>query len=846
MGLFSVSKTSKTADTRLADSMEKEISKFKKEVVKAENMEKEFHKFTKFVNKFMSKAFDLHYKFTYDDLKNESAEKELPENIEKNTKNLLDAMADMEFDSLSITPDKLIDAASLFSDLLSEYSGQPVETKKEDIHQDKPEAPKPRLFSLFRRKKKELKETEIEDLPDFSLEVKETPKEEKELHVEDEIVELDEPEDAKIRIKDAPVDKIKSSSPSEEEGFMVSGKKEKKAESGKKTKAVAKKEETALKLEKLPKFKVSGDIKIPKKLVKSEEKMMKNLGDIVQKLEREKDDVKEKLGMVKKEEKFLEKEKKILDTRSSKRDLPEFIMLEKNLEKELAELEKTKKELTKKEADIKEKLHTVSVMEKNLNQWSKRLIKDDEQLEERKEFVNAKEKVLDDIKRDLEEKYNSAIVEIDKVKEDLKEKEENFLKLQDFYRARERRLSHEEGNLLEEKRRFSRTVAHLLHKHRKLVDIDLAKCNEKLQRLSKDNKKADNLLNIFEKKYAMMRKEKESLTKSLQDKQRYFNGLEKDFRKKDKDFAKLNELLDMKHKNIREKMPTLDKFEKTLEETEEIIKERNRSLELKELDLNYLERDIEKLEHGLTNKAIRLDIGEKQLEKRAASFDRLKKDVQESINSEKKSIQRIANKLSRKGYNISRDLHRINETEKGFDQYQNSLFDMAHKLNEDESLHINEISITHEFPEIKPGDPNILDILRLLNIARDFIRHNQDARARDAYLEIQRIFDRLEELDKEEVYEHILEVFKPRTNEYVRTNEYSSTQVGGMATNIDSLIRKFQDTLDKGDTQSSGQIYSQLQESYSQLSPEEKERYYTQIMQIYNRVMQRQSAVSSI
>ena len=58
--------------------------------------------------------------------------------------------------------------------------------------------------------------------------------------------------------------------------------------------------------------------------------------------------------------------------------------------------------------------------------------------------------------------------------------------------------------------------------------------------------------------------------------------------------------------------------------------------------------------------------------------------------------------------------------------------------------------------------------------------------------------------------------------------------------NIDSLIHQFQSCISSGDLEMSEEIYSRLQRKYTELSKDEKGRYYSKIMELYNKVLEHQ------
>ncbi|NTV23194.1 MAG: hypothetical protein HGA85_02345 [Nanoarchaeota archaeon] len=585
-----------------------------------------------------------------------------------------------------------------------------------------------------------------------------------------------------------------------------------------------------------PKDKPLSASELPKfesKLNEKERKFKKSLSDIVSNLELGKKGIAEEIRLLGKEKKVLEGEKQEILKRMQERKLPEYKEFETNINSQITDLDKKREELRLREKDIGERLNAVAAMEANIKGMSSKLSQDEKSMKSRAQFLESKEKVLKKIKDELSKKYDSAIQEIEAMKNEVKEKQESFIKLQRFYQERENKLSVEEENLLNEKRQYSRLVSGLLMRHMDIALSDLAATEKKITTLLAHEKELDESLNSKVDNYKDITKEKDSIKKDMEQKKKYFDTVELEFNQKAPEFEALDRQLTMKQEALAKKEPAVISFEAQLGKSELEIRSRLQSLELKELDLKSMEKDIDKIKYDQQNKAVRLRMLESQLQKRMESYDRLRRDVSASIAREKRAIDRIEKRLMQKGYYLNQKEKTVDTQGKVYDDMTKTLVGRSNLLNNPQELHLHQVTVSHT-PLVDVGSPDILDILRLLNVAKDFIGHGQNPRARDTYLEIQKIFEDLNEGDKEEIYGEITNVFKPRELDTMRKDNLLSEA------NIDNLLQQFQISVTSGDIKSSEQIYQKLQEKYVQLPKEEKNRYYTAIMGLYNRLLSQQ------
>ena len=835
----------------------KDIEHFQKKVLEAKEPEKEFHKLSKIVNSVISHGLDLHYKFTYEDLKLEIIEKNLPDDVETKAEDLCNMLNELEFSKDKITNEKLVEVSRLLLELVNMLTGVkvedkkleseeddfkkiPVEPAKLDVKEKKPEVKfekleKKGLFSGLLKKKD--KKAEPEELPEFKFKPKkpEIKKDkEPELMENKDVVEVKEPDDFTVALKEEPEDNLIKESKKDklEESFTVSHEKKAKLKPEKvraKVKKI-KKQKVAKKIKKLPLSKIT-------KKAKPVKKKEEDLHEVIKQLKQEKRQIEKEIALVDKEEHVLKDEKKIIEKRDSIRPLPEFKIFKQELGRDIDELEKKKDVLKSKEKEADSRLKTISIMEKKLKELSKKLGKDEIMLKKEKDLIKTKEKLIREIKKDLGKKYNEAVKEIEKIKFDLKDKKSNFLKLQKFYQARENRLSHEEANLLTEKRQYTKLVSGLLNKHFGIAKSDLENTGHKIQELKNKNKEAEKQLKGYEKKFRDLVREKDRIKKDISDKKNYFSTVESEFKEKDPEFEKLNVLLNKKNELNIEKESVLLELKTKIEKADAELKSNIQGLDLKELDLKTVQKDMERLTFDLSNNRNRLEIRQKQLEKRISSYKMLKDDISRNIGREKRAITTIEKKLHGESYHVDKKIDEANMLEEGFDakkKEHKSLFDMAHALELEEEIHLKEINVSHHFPETTLGNPAILDILRLLNMARNFINNDKKGRARDTYLEVQRVFDGLDEENKEDIYTEILKVFRPKDN----INVYSNQPEDVLASHdINSLIQNFDSAISLGDLAAAEKIYGKLQLKYARLSKEDRTKYYESIMQLYNKIL---------
>ena len=395
MGLFS--KISSGLSEKEKKQFTGKIKDFQSKLTSADDFEKEFNDFAKIVNSLFDKGFGIHYKFTYEDLKLEINEKQLPDNLKKKAEVICDTLNEMEFNKEGITIDKMNDVAGDVIELVN-MMGNIKNSDKTENEVKVPIQPKEKkkgLFSRFRNKKQQLKTPDT--LPEFDIKPL-SPIEEKKLIENEDIVKVEEPDDLTIPIKEKPVeelelsddDKIKNITQDPEDPKLYMPKEDKdivkpepqinpeiksagpvvakeltklvSKETTKKKKQLIKKpgsvnvqqkkvvnKKTITKKPKAGKTTVkkkAGKIVILKKtqikkLPKIDLKKELNFFEIIKEIKDKKTEIKEGVKLINKQEKILDKELKLIEKKDSERPLPQFKVFEKELKSDIDELDKT-------------------------------------------------------------------------------------------------------------------------------------------------------------------------------------------------------------------------------------------------------------------------------------------------------------------------------------------------------------------------------------------------------------------------------------------------------------------------------------------------------------------------
>jgi hypothetical protein len=775
MGLFDISRDP-------AKELSKKIDDFQKGLPKSKNLMKDFEKLEKILNTFLEKDFGVHYKFTYEDLKFDIKEKNPTGDVMKLVERICDEMNELEFDKSKITIERLLQLSTDIEKL--SVNIVPMAASPKANIKDSMPAP-----VLMDNPVADIEMTDSMFAPNVPIEPATlAPQAEVAIPAIPEMPPIDSlPPAPKETQKETIIEKIVQ--------HIIPHKEDKKDD--------------------LPMFERS----------KKDE-----LSDLVKSLERNKRGIAEEIKLIQNEQALLKKEKGV------SKDLPQFKIFHRKLDDEIAELEDKKQALFKKEHEIEKKIGQLEVFEKDLEERSSKVSEIEKGVEEKRSYVNAKEKVITEIKKDLESTYQLAMEEIERIRTDLKEKEENFVELQQFFNKRESRLHHEEANLIDEKRKHGKLVTSLLEHHRFIAEKDLKELDARISDYKVQETRLDSEIEEMSKRFTLLTKEKNLLKGEARSKERYFKRAEEEFKSKDSTFDSIQKSIEKKEKILLEKEKKIIALEKSLEEGETAYRENHRKSEERDLDLQVIEKEIDRLHFSMKNNVVRLKMREQQIDKRISSFEIIRQDVRRTINRERGAVRRIERRLEKKGIKVNRGLRETEKLQKFNDTNFTSIYDKAHLLNAGEELHIKETQYLSGSGE-NLGNPDLLDVLRLLNIAKNSLKEGDAAKPKEIYQEVQRLFENLDEYDREEVYPIITRVFKARLQqpeEKLQVEQIEDHPV--LEANIDSLIQRFEDMVDVGDTESSGQIYSRIQNMYVGLPKEEKSKYYNKIMELYGRL----------
>ncbi len=125
-------------------------------------------------------------------------------------------------------------------------------------------------------------------------------------------------------------------------------------------------------------------------------------------------------------------------------------------------------------------------------------------------------------------------------------------------------------------------------------------------------------------------------------------------------------------------------------------------------------------------------------------------------------------------------------------------------------------------PEPIASDKEIYSLLEKAYIS--IVNKNFDE-AKEIYIKIVDIYDKLPKDKRGKVHDDILNVFKPKTKEKIKPKN-----------EIDKLIIKTYYHMGKRDVMGAGKFYNLLEKEYKNLSEEEKEKYYPKLSELYENI----------
>ncbi|AJF61108.1 TPA: hypothetical protein HA239_05375 [Candidatus Woesearchaeota archaeon] len=543
---------------------------------------------------------------------------------------------------------------------------------------------------------------------------------------------------------------------------------------------------------------------------------------VIKKLKKNRKELDKGLEMIEKEKKIVGQEKKLI--KSELKDLPEFKLFNKTLEDEVRELETKKQILKRKEEFILKHIEELTGLQKQTSDQSKQVKEGHISLNKKKDYVETKEKLIAGIKEDLEAKYAETLEEIEKIKTELKEKRASFTKLQKFYRERESRLAMEEENLLNEKRRYAKTISRLIKEHLEIAAGDLLLTQAKIEELKKRCDEADRKIMEYSDKYRSMARRKADLEEATEKRKNFFISLEKEMRSKDAEYASIKKAIDDRRDQLLKLEKKLSVFESGLEELKKRSKNKKVELDMRELDLKATESEIGRIRAGIRASEHSLEIKAREMKKRSDSFVEMETKIKNDIAREKRAVRKTEEELEKQGYAVSRKLKKFEIMENYYDKAAKVALERQDDAHEEGGRIEREIKITHEFPKRELGSPDVLDILESLKRAKSLIRKNSMEEAREIYVEIQKLFDRLDYRDRDELYRKMIQVFNSTSPQDLSSED------------IDTLIEEFRDSVSRGDMRTTADIYPKIQYKYASLPQEEKGKYYSQIMELQQKI----------
>jgi hypothetical protein len=247
--------------------------------------------------------------------------------------------------------------------------------------------------------------------------------------------------------------------------------------------------------------------------------------------------------------------------------------------------------------------------------------------------------------------------------------------------------------------------------------------------------------------------------------------------------------------------------------------------------------DMKKLEAEATTRKMQINGLQEILKEREkkivfnnSKLDDIKADIHKEQQKYRNDIKMLMKHLQSKEKYMKARNQNIEKYNEGLDYIGTDIYGVGYNLAADEELHIKEISVTEEMPEMSSnlGAPEVLEIFRLLNYAKIILSRNQVDEAKKVYSTINELYERLQSRDQEGIYSHVLNIFKPRNESVYMVKQETDND-------IDSMIRKFSESVDSNNKEMSGQLYNELQKRYYTMNEQEKEKYYDQIMSVYNK-----------
>ncbi|MBN2368482.1 hypothetical protein JXC34_05680 [Candidatus Woesearchaeota archaeon] len=606
----------------------------------------------------------------------------------------------------------------------------------------------------------------------------------------------------------------------------------------------------------LPEFKITKteqkELDIRKDVYKKRDKLKGTLTDLLSEISDEKDGLLAESERLKIKSKELEHQKKSIDYLEEKL---------KHKKSKLPELKKFKVDLLDRQVDIGDKQRMIRDREQVLDAKLAELRTAKEELDklylrfnETKKDIVEKEKIIDEkdrliklIKEELQEEGKRVVEEIDKFKKELSEKHDAFLKLRDHYRKREGKLSVEESNLLNEKRKYAKFIEANLNKHKELIRKDMINTESIIKSKKLTIEEVEEKIVKLESEQQELKVEMETIQKETRERREHFDRMEKSFTEKEPVIEKTLYGIQQKETNLLERENKLGEMNRELDLIELKVQKRQHELETNELGHEEHEKKIETLRIKLENKNTSLRLKEFELNKRLSSFDILYRDVNTRIRKRKLALNKLARKITSLKRNLSRKTHSTERLLEGLQELGEEIYGSNYDVTSDDLSYLKDNNMEDMWMAGGPGTPALLEVFRLLNIARIALDKQQVEEARDIYLNISNLYEQLPEEEQEEAYNETLKVFKTKEARLQETESDKAIPIENRPfklkthevtpSNIDLLLYQLEDSIKAHDMRTSNQVYYRLQETYTLLPDDERARYYPRIMQLYNQVL---------
>ncbi|MBD3202837.1 hypothetical protein GF327_00960 [Candidatus Woesearchaeota archaeon] len=801
--LFKKKKKKIDKKTKIRNTADNEIKKIRDLLGKKETSEVS-HEFFKLVRKIFSKLFNIRYEFTFQELRKDIKRKHIPKELKNKVRNFCDEIIRLEYSHVSITKNQLSTLIDEFENIVN------FEKKKKKIEKQH------LVFKNIKEAGKKLKKI----LPDkkYLLNIPEK------LHLSHQDTASHNP--------------IESLPPAFEP-----------ISSEKNDMFLEHDEETPI----LPKFDTSfkntqNQDKNETQLKVDNKKLRQQADDILKKINSDKDYITKEVEKISTQEKNLTKQKSELkqifsDLKKDQRqeEQKKIQELKTNLGSRQEELNRKEKSLLEKKQQIEKKIKKVESIRNEIYSMSKKVSDDEVQVKVKEEELRQKEQVLEQIKKDIKSQKKKAEKEIDKFKKILKQKQEKFLQLQKYFNSRENRLSVKETNFLKAKKEHVRFLENHIQKHKHLIEKDLENTINNIQKHKSRINHLETVIRDFKNRKKQISDFANHLKKESNLKEKHFLRIENEFKKQKPKLIKSEKLMIKREKYLLKREKEINKYESKINQLKNILKDKQHKTESRELDLKTQA-------NKLKNKKIKYEAWEKGLDKTEKrvlvhknKYEQLKKDIDKQIKKRKRRLNKRKNKLKNREKYLKSRQRKAKKLYQGVKKLGKDIYGLDYNLQDDEELHIHEITISTELPDMKVdlSSPHLLEIYRLLNIAKIAMDKGEFDDAKRIYLKINEIYASLSPEEQTEAHDIVLSVYKPKKggNVFKVSKGTNKLPDDTKLNNISFLITKFHEKVHNHQISESRKIYNEIKRTYRRIPDSEKSKYYDQIMSLYNQAL---------